>query len=234
MNYKNHPQMPDWGKSEPSLQFEKDYFTYLNYSTKGQLIARHVLESLRWASKVLNQNLLSGSGKTALDVGCAFGYGIGALHSLGYEAWGTDISAYGLAQAKKHVNENVFVVCDAQHSLPFTKRFDLVTCFEVLEHLENPARALENLYDVSGDVVLCTTPNKTVEQFFRKLARNFDKTHINVKTPHEWEALIRETIDCKRVKIECFVDSSFQFANTSFYKSLKLPFGMETRIIIKK
>jgi 2-polyprenyl-3-methyl-5-hydroxy-6-metoxy-1,4-benzoquinol methylase len=226
--------MPDWGKSEPSLQFEKDYFSYLNYSTKGKLIAHHVLESLRWASKVLNQDLLKGAGKSALDVGCAFGYGVGALRSLGYEAWGTDISSYGLTQARKNVNEGVFLVCDVQHKLPFAKRFDVVTCFEVLEHLENPAMALRNLCEASDNVVLCTTPNKTVEQFFKKLVRNFDKTHINVKTPHEWEALIRETIDCKRVKIECFVDSSFQFANTSFYKSLKLPFGMETRIIIKK
>jgi 2-polyprenyl-3-methyl-5-hydroxy-6-metoxy-1,4-benzoquinol methylase len=216
------------------LQFEKDYFTYLKYSMKGQLIARHVVESLRWGSKVLSRDLLNGSAKSALDVGCAFGYGVGALRSMGYVAWGTDISSYGLKQARKHLNENVFGVCDVQHSLPFSKRFDLVTCFEVLEHLENPARALENLFEVSGDVVLCTTPNKTVEQIFKKLARDFDKTHINVKTPSEWKKLIRENLNCKRVEVECFLDLSFQFANASFYKSFKLPFGMETRIIMEK
>ena len=189
---------------------------------------------MRWASKVLHQDLLSGAGKCALDVGCAFGYGVGVLRSLGYEACGTDISSYGLRQGKKRLSENVFVVCDAQQSLPFKKRFDLVTCFEVLEHLENPARALENLYEASSDVVVCTTPNKTVEQIFKKLVRGFDKTHINVKTPSEWKALIRDTLDCKCVEVECFVDSSFQVANALFYKSLKLPFGMETRIIMTK
>ena len=216
------------------MQFEKDYFSHLNYSAKGQLIARHVLESLRWASRVLNRDLLNGSGKSALDVGCAFGYGVGVLRSLGYEAWGTDISSYGLIQARKHVKEDVFLVCDAQRSLPFTKRFDVVMCFEVLEHLENPAGALRNLYEASGDVVLCTTPNKTVEQVFKKLVRNFDKTHINVKTPSEWERLIRQNLSCRRVEVECFVDSSFQVGNASIYKSLKLPFGMETRIIMEK
>ncbi len=207
---------------------------YLNYSQKGHLIARHVLESLRWASSVLNQDLLNGVGKSALDVGCAFGYGVDVLNSLGYEALGTDISSYGLKQAKRYVKDNVFVVCDAEKSIPFTKRFDLVTCFEVLEHLPNPERALWNLYEASSDVVLCTTPNKTVEQVFKKLARNFDKTHINVKTPSEWDALIRRNLNCKRVVIESFVDSSFQFGNASFYKSFKLPFGMETRIAIEK
>jgi 2-polyprenyl-3-methyl-5-hydroxy-6-metoxy-1,4-benzoquinol methylase len=226
--------MPDCGKSETSLEFEKDYFSYLNYSMRGQLIARHVLESLRWASEVLKRDLLSGSGKSALDVGCAFGYGVGTLHSLGYEAWGTDISSFGLTQAKQHANDSGFVVCDAQHSLPFTKRFDVVTCFEVLEHLENPQEALRNLYEASSGIILCTTPNKTVEQVFKKLARNFDKTHINVKTPSEWTKLSRETLNCWRVEVECFVDSSFQVGNASFYKSLKLPFGMETRIIMQK
>jgi len=222
------------GKSEPSLQFERDYFSYLNYSTKGLLIARHVLESLKWASKTLNQNLLSGSGKSALDVGCAFGYGVGALCSLGYETWGTDISSFGQMQAKKHLSDNDFVVCDAQTNLPFSKKFNLVTCFEVLEHLENPTQALQNLYEASDGVVVCTTPNKTVEQIFKKLARGFDKTHINVKKPSEWKELIRKTIPCSRVEVECFMDSSFQFSNASFYKSLKLPFGMETRIIITR
>jgi 2-polyprenyl-3-methyl-5-hydroxy-6-metoxy-1,4-benzoquinol methylase len=222
------------GKSEPSLQFEKDYFTHLSYSTKGQLIARHVLESLKWASRTLNKDLLNGSGKSALDVGCAFGYGVGALSSLGYVALGSDISSYGQMQAKKRLKGNDFVVCDAQASLPFSEQFDLVTCFEVLEHLQNPARALQNLYAASNNVVVCTTPNKTVEQIFKRIARSFDKTHINVKTPSQWEKLIRETVNCSRVDVECFVDSSFQLLNVPFYKSLKLPFGMETRIIITK
>ncbi len=215
------------------MQFEEEYFSHLNYSKKGQLIARHVVETLKWASRTVNQNLLDGSGKSALDVGCAFGYGISALSALGYDAIGTDISSYGQIQAKEH-SSNDYVICDAQTSLPFNKQFDLVTSFEVLEHLENPARTLRNLYDSSKAVVVCTTPNKRVEQIFKKIAPGFDKTHINVKTPSEWRKLVLEKTDCSRVEVECFMDSSFQLFNTSFYKSLKLPFGMETRIVITR
>lgn len=177
---------------------------------------------------------MNGKNKTALDVGCAFGYGVGLMRSLGYEAWGTDISRHALMQGEERLKENVFIVCDAQQDLPFNKKFDLVTCFEVLEHLKNPANALQNMYDACDGMVLCTTPNKTVEKIMKKLLRGYDKTHINVKTPLEWEELIRKTLRCRFIAIECFVDSSFQVANTSFYKSLKLPFGMETRIIIMK
>jgi 2-polyprenyl-3-methyl-5-hydroxy-6-metoxy-1,4-benzoquinol methylase len=216
------------------LQFEKDYFSYLKYSQKGQLIASHVHECLRWASRVLNQDLLSGKNKTALDVGCAFGYGVGVMRSLGYDTWGTDISRHALIQGKKRLNENVFVACDAQQGLPFNKKFDLVTCFEVLEHLGNPTTALQNMYDLADGIILCTTPNKNVERVVKRILRGYDKTHINVKAPGEWKDLIRKTLKCRRVEIQCFVDSSFQIANASLYKSLKLPFGMETRIIIAR
>lgn len=216
------------------MQFEKDYFNYLKYSQKERLIKRHVFESLNWASKVLHADLLNGNNRNALDVGCAFGYGVNLLQSLGYDAWGVDVSSYGLAQGKERLNENVFVVCDAQENLPFRKNFNLITCFEVLEHLKNPSRALQNMYDSSDGIVLCTTPNKTVEKIVKRILKGFDKTHINVKTPSEWEELIRGTLKCKFVEIQCFVDSSFQIANASFYKSLKLLFGMETRILIGK
>ena len=198
------------------------------------MISRHVFESLKWASKVLHIDLLDGTKKSALDVGCAFGYGVNLLHSLGYDAWGIDVSSYGLVLGKERLKENMFVICDSQEHLPFKKKFDLITCFEVLEHLKNPSRALQNMYDSSGGILLCTTPNKTFEKIVKKILKGFDKTHINVKTPAEWEELIRRTLKCRFVEIQCFVDSSFQIANASFYKSVKLPFGMETRIIIGK
>jgi len=216
------------------LQFEEEYFGNLKYSQKEQLIKRHVLESLKWGSKVLHLNLLNGKGKSALDVGCAFGYGVNLLTSLGYDAWGTDISSYGLRQAKKKLNKNVFVVCDVQENLPFKRKFDLITCFEVLEHLKNPARALQNMYNTCDSIILCTTPNKTIERIVKKILKDFDKMHINVKTPLEWEKQIRSILQCRFTKIECFVDLSFKIANTLFFKSLKLPFGMDTRILIKK
>jgi len=196
------------------------------------LIANHVFESLKWASNVLHLDLLDGHGKNALDVGCAFGYGVNLLQSLGYDSLGVDVSSYGLMKGKQRMRDCKFVVCDAQSSLPFTKKFSLVTCFEVLEHLEDPSGALRNMFDSSEGIVLCTTPNKTFEKIVKRILKDFDRTHINVKTPPEWESLIRKTLKCKVVEIQSFVDMSFKVANAALYKSFKLPFGMETRIVI--
>lgn len=216
------------------MHFKKDYYDSLKYSGRERLIASHVFESLKWASNVLRLDLLNGHGKKALDVGCAFGYGVNLLHSLGYDAWGVDISSYGLTQSKHRTRDCDFVLCDAQAGLPFRTSFSLVTCFEVLEHLEHPLATLKHIYDSSDGVVLCTTPNRTFERIVKRVLKDFDRTHVNVKTPSEWENLIRKSLKCRLVEIQSFVDVSFNVANAALYKSFKLPFGMETRIVVKR
>lgn len=216
------------------LQFDEEYFRSLKYFRKERLIKRFVLESLKWGSKVSHIDLLEGKGRSALDVGCAFGYGVSLFNSLDYDALGTDISPYSLRQAKKKISKNDFVVCDVQENLPFKKKFDLITCFEVLEHLKNPVRALQNMYNTCDGVILCTTPNKPIERIVKKVMKDFDKTHVNVKTPLEWEKQLCRIFNYSFIKIECFVDLSFQIDNTLFFKPLKLPFGMTTRMLIKK
>lgn len=221
-------------ETETLRKFGEEYFAYLKYSKREKAIKSHLLELLKWGSKNSGLNLLDGSGKSALDVGCAFGYGVSLLESLGYETIGVDVSRFGVRQAKKMMTANEFVVCDVQRNLPFKKKFDLVICLEVLEHLQDPLKALQNMYDVCEGIILCTTPNKTAERVVKKILKDFDKTHVNVKTPREWEKCINGILRNRLIKIECFVDFTFSLADRLFFKSFRLPFGMDTRILIKK
>src|SRR4030065_1825651 len=99
------------GKGATSLQFEKDFFDSRRYNLKEKLVKRHVLEVVKWASKVTDDNLLSGQGKNALDVGCACGYSSNALETLGYETCAIDLSKWGVKQEKKDAN-GVVLICD--------------------------------------------------------------------------------------------------------------------------
>ncbi len=220
--------------AEKHREYGEEYFLHLRYSEKGQLISKHVLSALRWGSGVAHLDLLKGMGKSALDVGCAFGYGVSLLDSLGYDGFGTDVSVYGISEAKKTTGKTNFAVCDVQKHLPFREKFNLITCFEVLEHLRDPLKALQNMYDACDGVILCTTPNKAIERVVKRVLPNFDTTHLNVKAPQEWERLICSTLDCNYVKIDCFLDMSFRMANKWWFRSFKLPFGMDTRILIKR
>jgi len=218
------------------LQFEKEYFSGRKYTFKETLVKRHVLEVVRWASKVSNSSLSSGQGKKALDVGCAYGYVSKVLETLGYETYGADLSKWGVKQAKTNSNGH-FLVCDAQTKLPFkTAHFDLITCFDVLEHLQFPEKAIQNMLEICDGVMVCTTPNKAVEKPVRKIMRDFDETHINVKFPFEWEDCIRETLDYNFLRIETFYDFTAKLANRLlFFKSFKVPnFGLTVRILVRK
>jgi 2-polyprenyl-3-methyl-5-hydroxy-6-metoxy-1,4-benzoquinol methylase len=217
------------------LGFEQDYFSNRKYSLKEQLVKRHVLEVIRWASKAMHEDLLNGQGKKALDVGCAYGYSSRVLEELGYETFSFDISKWGINQAKSISNAQ-FLVCDAQTSMPFKNAtFDLVTCFDVLEHLPFPEKALLSMFDVSKGIIVCTTPNEKVEKPIRKLTRDYDESHINTKSPQQWQNCITSNLNSKALEVKAFYDLAVKFGGKLFFKSFNIPtYGLTVRIVVKK
>ncbi len=217
------------------MAYEQEYFKTRKYLHKKELVESHVLEVLQWASTALNVTLLDGKGKRALDVGCAYGYTSQVLSRLGYETIGFDISQHGATQAKSQI-DGEFMVCDTQVSLPFMSgSFDLVTCFDVLEHLNQPQAALLGFFEACKGIVVCTTPNKKVEKPIRKLMRDYDETHISVKTPREWKDLLRGNFAFKELKVASFYDLAVRLGGKLFFKSFNVPtYGLTIRIAIRK
>jgi ubiquinone/menaquinone biosynthesis C-methylase UbiE len=190
---------------------------------------------LQWASKKAGNDFLNGQGKRALDVGSAFGYTSRALSELGYETFGSDISSWGTKQAKQ-LTKGEFLVCDAQTNMPFNaETFDLVTAFDVLEHLPHPERALQNMFAVSKGAVVCTTPNRKVEKSVRSLTGDFDPTHISVKTPQQWQTIATDNLAHGGLWVEPFLDFPLRFRGKLFFKSFYIPtYGLTVRIAVKK
>jgi 2-polyprenyl-3-methyl-5-hydroxy-6-metoxy-1,4-benzoquinol methylase len=217
------------------MAYEQGYFTTRKYQLKQHIVERHVLEVLQWATKRLNENLLDGVGKRALDVGCAYGYTSNVLAGLGYETVGVDISAHAIKQAKTRLSAEL-LVCDAQNSLPFdVSSFDLVTCFDVLEHLPNPERALSGMFDVCQGTLVCTTPNRKVEKPVRKLMRDYDETHVSTKTQKEWKKSVSNGLAPETCWVEAFHDFAFSFRGKLFFKSFSVPtYGLTVRMAIRR
>lgn len=216
------------------MAYGQNYFTDRKYTFKQRLIERHVLEVLRWATKKLEVNLLSGVGKRALDVGCACGYTTHVLEGLGYDAVGMDLSLWSTKQAKT-LCDGDFLVCDAQTPLPVCDGFDLVTCFDVIEHLPNPEKALANMFEVCRGVMVCTTPNKKVEKFVRTLTSDYDETHINVKLPGAWKQLFTDILGFGSLEVGVFYDLPLRLGGNFFFKSFSIPvYGLTVRLAAKR
>jgi len=98
--------------------------------------------------------------ESVLDVGCGDGYLCSLFKSRGVtRVAGVDLVESRINYAKAHFQGIEFKAAEIT-KLPFDDgSFDLVTCVEVLEHLENPSAALKELKRVSRKLVLFTVPN---------------------------------------------------------------------------
>jgi len=93
--------------------------------------------------------------RTALDVGCGMGHFSAFLHSLGFYVTAVDGRAENAAEAKRRYPEISFVTANAE-DLPLAQLppSDLVLCFGLLYHLENPFRTIRHLHALTGKLLI--------------------------------------------------------------------------------
>lgn len=143
----------------------------------------------------------SAPGRRVLDAGCGVGWGSRILHMSGAASViGVDVDAGALADARRRVPGVEFVLGDLA-KLPFQDaRFDLVTCFEAIEHVADPRAVLDELRRVlaPGGVVFVSSPNPCVypagnafhvhefepEELRVELARRFTRTRLWLEHAH--------------------------------------------------
>jgi len=100
----------------------------------------------------------------ALDVGCGSGYGVAEIAGRARSAVGIDSSQEAVAYAQSHYNSpHIRFLQASAASLPFADRsFELITAFEVIEHLAAWPDFLREAARVLHErgVFLVSTPNK--------------------------------------------------------------------------
>ncbi len=109
-----------------------------------------------------------------LDVGCGIGYFLETAQTKGWEVYGTEYTdraveicaAKGISMQKGELNPDLYA----------SESFDIITSFEVIEHINNPREEVEKFYRLlrRGGMVYITTPN------FNSMLRYYLKEHYNV------------------------------------------------------
>lgn len=112
--------------------------------------------------------------RRVLDIACGTGYGAAELALNATSVTGVDISGEAIAYAReKFVRPNLTFHSAPAHAIPLPDAsFDLITAFEVIEHLEDWRALLSEAKRLlaPGGQFLVSTPNKAYYADSRKLA----------------------------------------------------------------
>jgi len=118
-----------------------------------------------------------------LDLGCGNGYLANYLISQGYNAYGTDASADGIAIAK-HANPDRFFIQDlSTGGLPAELQslvFDTVISTEVIEHLYDPAGFInfcKKVLNNGGELILTTPYHGYLKNLMLSIFNKWDSHH---------------------------------------------------------
>jgi SAM-dependent methyltransferase len=123
---------------------------YYDYEADERLLKASFLRKLQLVNKLTPQI------GTLLDIGCAAGYFVELALSQGWNAYGLEISRFAASKARRR---GLRVVNGVSPAVFQSGRFDVVTMWDVVEHLLDPTKSLQEVNRVlkpGGLLGLCT------------------------------------------------------------------------------
>lgn len=111
-------------------------------------------------------------GNRLLDVGCATGFFMEAAADEGLDVCGVEFSTVAISLARPDIRERI--ICGDVNALLSRQpeRFDVVTAFDIIEHVQNPAKFLEEIREIlrPGGVLAISSPD--TGHFLRYMMRS--------------------------------------------------------------
>jgi len=173
-------------------KFESAYFESECGYASSILKGKKPLQNRFWIRYIRKHK----RGGQLLDIGCGKGFFLEHAERA-YETYGVDVSEYGIKQARNRLHKTKLYIGDARQ-LDFEPRyFDIITCFDVLEHLDDPEACIKECNRVltqNGLIVACV-PN--IESLGRRWKKQQwfgyrDTTHVSLLSNEEWEQLLQK------------------------------------------
>jgi ubiquinone/menaquinone biosynthesis C-methylase UbiE len=127
--------------------------------------------------------------KTVLDVGCGEGFTLERLRkqNIGEKLEGIDFLKTAIEIGKKDHPKLILKVASA-YDLPYQDNsFDLLICSEVLEHLDDPKKALDEIHRVTRKYAVLSVPNEPtfmISNFLR--GKNWSRWGNDIEHINHW------------------------------------------------
>ena len=145
--------------------YQKGYFTgessrmaYVDYEDDKPYITANMRKFISFMRGIK-------PGGKLLDVGCALGFFVELARQEGYDPHGIDPSDYAILKAKKLVGAGRIQKATLSEGRAHTKTYDVVTMFDVFEHLADPGKDLDTVSKIlkdDGIIVLATGDTDSV------------------------------------------------------------------------
>ncbi len=128
------------------FNFIKDYYNKLFFTGSKKRAGYCNYEGDHWAEKKNMLNYLNGIRRfnkkgTLLDIGCATGIFLQEAEKKKFDVYGLDVSSYAIKIAKKRFGGRVKKTSIEKSNFP-KNHFDVITMFDVIEHLQDPRKVL--------------------------------------------------------------------------------------------
>lgn len=144
-------------------------------------------------------NYKSVNRSTVLDIGCANGVFMDIIGKYGATCYGIDFNAeavQGYKQKHPEGHVEVYDINNVAGCFPFENvQFDVITCFDVIEHLSNfeKLKLIIAHHLKSDGVFVVTTPNaNALEKIVNKsYSGEYDTSHTMLFTPYTLDFFLR-------------------------------------------
>jgi 2-polyprenyl-3-methyl-5-hydroxy-6-metoxy-1,4-benzoquinol methylase len=210
-------------------EFYKKHFVYRKIDTVT------ITQHFGAAANKSNRNLLKMAGKTGriLDVGCGFGAFVKYSLDKGYDAYGVDFNDDRIKAGRKlfGLGERLIPgnVRDLQNLEHFRNSFDLVTLFEVIEHVDDPAGLVKDSREMlrDGGLLAISCPNEARWQPMGRIFADYPPHHLTRWRPDTLRRFLQKCgFEHVRTELDCsFINLIWvAYVNRSAKKKQTRPF----------
>ena len=184
----------------------------------GAFKALHSFNLIR--TKFLRDATNSYSNKTLksqkiLDVGCGGGIFCEPLARLGADVTGIDTNKKAIQSAKSHAKSQKLKIKYLNTNLAGinnNEKFDIITCMEVLEHVDDVSAVLQDIKKKlkKNGLFVGSTINRTLTSYFTAIFLAENVMNLVPKGTHQWKKFLKPSYIKKNLIIEDFSNIRFK------------------------
>lgn len=163
------------------------------WDTEGPLKTLHDINSTRL--EFIKQHTQLNTHVTVLDVGCGGGILTEALAQSGAKTTGIDAECDAIEAAKDHASKSqldIDYICSPIEDYDHPG-FDLITCMEMLEHVQNPELVLEHCKRLlkPGGILFLSTMSRTMKAYASAIIAAEYLLNLLPRQTHDYKKFIK-------------------------------------------